>query len=64
MKHGPSHLFPDHVVVNLTLQEYEAFGNLMESVMGGGAIPVRIDRRKGQRRTFEWMRRRKPERRK
>ena len=27
-------------------------------------VTVKVDRRKGQRRTFEWMRRRKPERRK
>ena len=112
MKHGPSHLFPDHVIVNFTLQEYAALGRILEAdptwfadqrrviesrldtherrinkQSGGiGRIDdtmrlllesirrlqdkvvrlesgITIDRREGQRRTFEWMRRRKPERR-
>ena len=50
MKHGPSHLFPDHVVVTLTLQEYEAFSKLLEVTMKGEAIPEGVDRREGQRR--------------
>ena len=43
MKHGPSHLFPDHVIVNFTLQEYAAFSRLLEAIMKGEAIPLLVN---------------------